>query len=176
MCLGPTDERLLEVLDEWVEEEGIVEAGERLGVSYRTAAKSHEFRRVSAVDARGATQVRARAGGAGRAARGRGEDGGGGKRTGRWEGPHLQESEQDLRDEVEALRAEVVDLRERRRDQELAWRRRALHRLRWQLPLTWGLHWLLRLLTLGPWGRRGPSEPHTDRSGSASETNTDQLA
>ena len=52
--------------------------------------------------------------------------------------------------------------RERRREQELAWRRRALRRLRWQLPLTWGLHWLLRLLTLGLWGRRG--SPNRDDS------------
>ena len=43
--------------------------------------------------------------------------------------------------------------RERRREQELDWRRRALRRLRWQLPLTWCLHGLLRLLTLGLWGR-----------------------
>ena len=43
--------------------------------------------------------------------------------------------------------------RERRRDRELEWRRRSLRRLRWQLPLTWCLHWLLRVLTLGRWGR-----------------------
>ena len=56
--------------------------------------------------------------------------------------------------------------RERRREQELDWRRRALRRLRWQLPLTWGLHWLLRGMTLGMWGRSagvarrdGPAEP-----------------
>lgn len=42
---------------------------------------------------------------------------------------------------------------ERRRERELEWRRRALRRLRWQLPLTWCLHWLLRGLTLGRWGR-----------------------
>ncbi len=42
---------------------------------------------------------------------------------------------------------------ERRRERELEWRRRALRRLRWQLPLTWSLHWLLRGLTLGLWGR-----------------------
>ena len=42
---------------------------------------------------------------------------------------------------------------ERRRERELDWRRRALRRLRWQLPLTWRLHWLLRGLTLGRWGR-----------------------
>ncbi|MYD74281.1 MAG: hypothetical protein F4Y11_08685 [Chloroflexi bacterium] len=42
---------------------------------------------------------------------------------------------------------------ERRRERELDWRRRALRRLRWQLPLTWSLHWLLRGLTLGRWGR-----------------------
>lgn len=42
---------------------------------------------------------------------------------------------------------------ERRRERELEWRRRALRRLRWQLPLTWVLHWLLRGLTLGRWGR-----------------------
>ncbi len=44
---------------------------------------------------------------------------------------------------------------ERRRERELEWRRRALRRLRWQLPLTWVLHWSLRGLTLGRWG--GPS-------------------
>ena len=43
--------------------------------------------------------------------------------------------------------------RERRRDEEVDWRRRALWRLRWQLPVTWGLHWMLRALTLGLWGR-----------------------
>ena len=64
------------------------------------------------------------------------------------EGPRLQESEQDLRYEVVALRAEVVDLCERRREQELDWRRRALRWLRWQLPLTWCLHGLLRGLVL----------------------------
>ncbi len=48
--------------------------------------------------------------------------------------------------------------RERRRDQELGWRRRALRRSRWQLPLTWCLHWLLRALTLGLWGRRAQTE------------------
>ncbi|MYE06720.1 MAG: hypothetical protein F4Y04_05790 [Chloroflexi bacterium] len=43
--------------------------------------------------------------------------------------------------------------REQRRDRELEWRRRSLRRLRWQLPLTWCLHWLLRGLTLGWWAR-----------------------
>ena len=43
--------------------------------------------------------------------------------------------------------------RERRRERELDWRRRALRRLRWQLPLTWSLHWALRVLSLGVWGR-----------------------
>ena len=42
---------------------------------------------------------------------------------------------------------------ERRREREQEWRRRALRRLRWQLPLTWCLHWLLRGLTLGRWAR-----------------------
>ncbi|MDE2967328.1 MAG: hypothetical protein OXS30_07590 [Chloroflexota bacterium] len=46
-----------------------------------------------------------------------------------------------------------VPWRERRRDREVDWRRRALGRLRWQLPLTWCLHWLLKGLTLGLWGR-----------------------
>ena len=50
--------------------------------------------------------------------------------------------------------------RERRREQELGWRRRALRRLRWQVPLSWGLHWLLRVLTLGLWGRSEPPNPH----------------
>ena len=52
--------------------------------------------------------------------------------------------------------------RERRREQELGWRGRALRRLRWQLPLTWCLHGLLRLLTLGlrdRHDRRGPRRP-----------------
>ena len=54
-----------------------------------------------------------------------------------------------------------VPRRERRREQELDWRRKALRRLRWQLPLTWCLHGLLRLLTLGLWGRQG-SVPRPD--------------
>ena len=41
---------------------------------------------------------------------------------------------------------------ERRREREQQWRRPALRRLRWQIPLTWVLHWLLRGLTLGRWG------------------------
>ena len=45
--------------------------------------------------------------------------------------------------------------REQRRERELDWRRQALRRLRWQLPLTWCLHGLLRLLALGLWGRAG---------------------
>lgn len=53
--------------------------------------------------------------------------------------------------------------RERRRAQELDW----------QLPVTWGLHWLLRLLTLGLWGRPRLSEPRTNRSGDVLETNSD---
>lgn len=44
--------------------------------------------------------------------------------------------------------------RERRRERELDWRGRALGRLRWQLPMTWCLHWLLRATTLGLWGRK----------------------
>ncbi|MDE2967338.1 MAG: hypothetical protein OXS30_07640 [Chloroflexota bacterium] len=44
--------------------------------------------------------------------------------------------------------------RERRRDSELDLRRGAVRRLRWQIPLTLCLHWLLRVLTLGLWGRR----------------------
>ena len=43
---------------------------------------------------------------------------------------------------------------ERRRERELDWRRRALRRMRWQLPMTWCLHWLLRATTLGLWGRK----------------------
>ncbi|MDE2989423.1 MAG: hypothetical protein OXT70_15435 [Chloroflexota bacterium] len=43
--------------------------------------------------------------------------------------------------------------RERRRAQEVDWRRKALRRLRRQLPLTWCLHWLLRAITLSLWGR-----------------------
>ncbi|MYA01863.1 MAG: hypothetical protein F4Y35_08765 [Chloroflexi bacterium] len=44
--------------------------------------------------------------------------------------------------------------RERRRDRELDWRRRAVRRLRWQLMITWCMHWLLRMLSLGLWGRQ----------------------
>lgn len=44
--------------------------------------------------------------------------------------------------------------RERRRDEEVDWRRQALRRLRWQTQLTWCLRWLFRALTLGPM-RRG---------------------
>ena len=66
--------------------------------------------------------------------------------------------------------------RERRREQELAWRRKALRRLRWQLPLTWCLHGLLRALTLGLWGRhREPSDPHAERSGGAAGANGDNV-
>ncbi len=46
-----------------------------------------------------------------------------------------------------------VPWHERRRDNEVDWRRRALWRLRWQIPPTWCLHWLLRVFTLGLWGR-----------------------
>lgn len=38
---------MLEALDRLVEEEGIVEAVERLGVNYHTVAKCHESRHVS---------------------------------------------------------------------------------------------------------------------------------
>lgn len=41
----------------------------------------------------------------------------------------------------------------RRRERESNWHRRALGRLRWQLPLSWGLHGLLHAITLGLWGR-----------------------
>ena len=52
--------------------------------------------------------------------------------------------------------------RERRRDNEVDWRRRALWRLRWQIPPTWCRHWLLRVFTLGLWGRaRGTSQNDT---------------
>ena len=44
--------------------------------------------------------------------------------------------------------------RERRRELELDCRRKALCRMRWQRPLTWCVHGLLRLLTLGLSGRR----------------------
>ena len=64
--------------------------------------------------------------------------------------------------------------REGRREQELDWRRKALRRLRWQLPLTWCLHGLLRLLTLGLWGRSEPPEPHASRSGGAPGTSGDR--
>jgi hypothetical protein len=43
LSFGPSDDELLEVLDRLVEQQGIVEAGERLGVNYSTAAKCHEF-------------------------------------------------------------------------------------------------------------------------------------
>ncbi len=36
---GPSDDELLEALDPFVEQEGIVEAGARLGVNHRTSAK-----------------------------------------------------------------------------------------------------------------------------------------
>lgn len=66
--------------------------------------------------------------------------------------------------------------RERRREQELDWRGRALRRLRWQLPLTWCLHGLLRLLTLGLWGRhRESSDPHAERSGGAAGADGDNV-
>ena len=295
---GPSDDELLEALDRLVEQEGIVEAGERLEVNYRTAAKCHESRHVSrrmrealrkyvrqhgkvGEQAEQAVQERERT-----TAPAADEPVGG-------EVPRLQEPGHDLGREIEALRREVASLRERveavegqaeqgrgrgndrvdmggvdagdngrrrrsvarrdrvfpeqiteeaepgeeqvygaaaesvvewreawvqrksapytlhwlraerrrldlelrligvfsltpppadapwrerRREQELDWRRRVLRRLRWQLPLTWGLHWLLRLLTLGLWGRRGLSKPHTDRRGRGSETNADELA
>ena len=44
--------------------------------------------------------------------------------------------------------------RERRREQELGWRRKALRRLRWQLPLTWCLHGQLRAGAPKNWGVR----------------------
>lgn len=43
---GPSDDVVLEALDRWVEQEGIVEAGEQLGVNCRTAATCHDSRRV----------------------------------------------------------------------------------------------------------------------------------
>ena len=55
--------------------------------------------------------------------------------------------------------------RERRREQELDWRRRVLRRLRWQLPLTWCLQGLLRLPPLGLWGRRGALKRDEDPNG-----------
>lgn len=54
---------------------------------------------------------------------------------------------------------------ERGREQELAWLRKGLRRLRWQLPLTWSLHALLRMLTLGAWGR--PASGNRDDSGAS---------
>lgn len=277
---GPSDDELLAALDRLVEQEGIVEAGERLEVNYRTAAKCHESRHVSR---RMREALR-------KYVRQHGEEGEQRHRevqeredtttpsedeVGGGEEARLQEPGPDLRGEVEALRVELASLRERveavegqaaqrqgggdahvdvervgagdrgrrqrsvaapsrvfpelitegaepgeeqvygaaaelvvewreawverraarhtlhwlraerrrlelevrligvfgltpppadapwrerRREQELSWRRKALRRLRWQLPLTWCLHWLLRLLTLGLWGRTGP--PH----------------
>lgn len=272
---GPSDHELLAALDLLVAAEGIVKAGERLGVSYRTASNCHESRHVSRRmrdvlekhlrerdEQDEQVEQREDPGDQATPATVNGPGGG--------EEPGLQESEQDLRSEVEALRAEVAWLRERvdvverlaaqgreggddgveaehvnaeyngkqqrsviaprrvfpeliteaaepgeervygaaaelvvewrrawaerraarytldwlraerrrlelelrlvgefgltpppadmpwqerRRERELDWRRRALRRLRWQLPITWGLHWLLRLLTLGMWGR-----------------------
>ncbi len=278
---GPSDDELLETLDRLVEREGIVEAGERLEVNYRTAAKCHESRHVSRRMREALRKYVRQHGDEGEKAEQQVTEGEGmtapvadEPRGG--EVPRLQDPEDDWRHEVDALRAEVVDLRERveavegqaaqrqgggdahvdvgdvdagdrvrrrpsvaaprrvfpeliteeeepgeeqvygaaaelvvewreawavrrsarhtlawlraerrrlelelrligvfgltpppadapwrerRREQELDWRRRALRRLRWQVPLTWGLHWLLRLLTLGLWGRTGPLEP-----------------
>ena len=304
MSFRPSDDELLEALDRLVETESIVEAGERLGVNYRTAAKCHEFRQVSQwmrealrkyVRQQGELDKQAEQG------EQVGQEAPGGEQVasvsedepeGGEEAP-LQEPGQGLRREVEALRAELASLRERveavegqaaqgrggggahvdvgdvggvdagdrgrqrrsvapprrvfpeliteeaepgeeqvygaaaelviewreawaarkaarhtlarlraewrrlelelrligvfgltpppadapwrerRREQELAWRGRALRRLRWQLPLTWCLHGLLRLLTLGVWGRSEPPEPHANRSGGgASGKNT----
>ena len=44
---GPSDDELLAALDRLVEREGIVEAGEQLGVNYGTVAKCHDDRQVS---------------------------------------------------------------------------------------------------------------------------------
>ncbi len=295
---GPSDDELLAALDRLVEQQGIVEAGERLEVNYRTAAKCHESRHVSRRMREALRKYVRQHGEEGEQAQQESQEGAGvaaplADEPAGGEGPRLQEPGHDLGREVESLRAEVASLRERveavegqaaqgrgrgddhddmggvdagdrgrqrpsvavprrifpeliteeeepgeeqvygaaaelvvewreawtdrksarhtlawlraerrrldlelrligefgltpppadapwrerRREQELAWRRRALKRLRWQLPLTWGLHWLLRLLTLGLWGRRGASERHMDPSEGASETNTDQLA
>ena len=288
---GPSDEQLLEALDRLVDEQGIVEAGERLGVNYRTAAKCHEFRHVS-LRMREALRKYVRQQGELDEQAEQGEqvdqEVQGGEGVSRVpedepvgvEEARLQETRPDLRQEVELLRAEVASLqerveavegqavqglgrggayvdvggvdagdrgrqrrsvapprrvfpeliteeaepgeeqvygaaaelvvewreawaerksarhtlawlraerrrldlelrlvgvfgltpppadapwRERRREQELDWRRRALRRLRWQLPLTWCLHGLLRLMTLGLWGRAGRLNGTTNR-------------
>ena len=283
---GPTDDELLAALDRLVEQQGIVEAGERLEVNYRTAAKCHESRHVSRRMREALRKYVRQHGEEGEQAQQEAQVGEGmtapvADEPGGGEVPRLQDPEHDLRREVEALRAEVASLRERveavegqaaqgrgrgdihvdvggvdagdngrrrrsvaaprrvfpelitekaepgeelvygasaelvvewreawadrraarhtlawlraerrrldwelrligvfgltpppadtpwrerRREQELDWRRKSLRRLRWQLPLTWCLHWLLRLLTLGLWGRRGASERHMDPS------------
>ncbi|MDE0101996.1 MAG: hypothetical protein OXN89_06420 [Bryobacterales bacterium] len=271
---APSDDVLLRALDLLVKREGIVEAGERLGVNYRTAAKCLEERHVSrrmrqALEKYLREQTEQSDEREDQAFEGEpdvpatGLAGGG-------EEARLQEPGHDWRQEVEALRAEVASLRERvevvegqatqelgrrgegdgddvdgvddhidqpqgvvqaprrvfpeliteaaepgeeqvygaaaetvvewreawavrkrvrytlgwlraerrrlelelrlvgvfgltpppadapwgerRREREVEWRRRALRRLRWQIPLTWCLHWLLRGLTLGRWG------------------------
>ena len=275
---GPSDEELLEALDRLVEREGIVEAGERLGVNYRTAAKCHEFRHVSRRMREALRKYLRQQGEPDEQAEQGEQEAPGGEQVssasedepGGGEEARLQEPQPDLRHEVELLRAEVASLRERleavegqsgqgrgggdinvdvggvdagdrgrqrrsvapprrvfpeliteraepgeeqvygaaaefvvewreawaerksarhtlawlraerrrldlelrlvgvfgltpppadspwrerRREQELDWRRKALRRLRWQLPLTWGLHALLRVLSVGRWGR-----------------------
>ena len=266
---GPSDDVLLAVLDRLVERQGIVEAGERLGVNYRTAAKCLDERHVSR-KMREALRKHLREQEEQEEQQGEGAAVPAVDEPEVGEDARLQEPEHHLRREVEALRAEVVDLRERleaveghvsrgwggggdrvdvdnmgaedegerqrsvaaprrvfpeliteesepgeervygaaaemvvewreawadrkaarhtlvwlraerrrlelelrligvfgltpppadapwrerRREQELGWRRNALRRLRWQLPLTWCLHGLLRAITLGLWGR-----------------------
>ena len=290
---APSDDVLLEALDQLVETEGIVKAADRLGVTYRTASNCHESRHVSRRmrDALGRYLREQTEQAAQTEQTGRSEErddqateteldgsatglAGGGEEA-------LQDPGQDLRHEVEALRAEVTSLRERveavegrvspgpdggggrvdvddvdgghavepqrsvppprrvfpeliteetepgeeqvygaaaetfvewretwsarkvaphtldwlraerrrlelelrligvfgltpppadapwgerRRERELDWRRRALRRLRWQLPLTWCLHWMFRGLTLGRWGRGEGSLDERDAS------------
>ena len=269
---APSDDVLLEALDRLVATEGIVQAADRLGVSYRAASNCHKSRHVSR-RMRDVLEKHLREQSEERQGADEGESAPADAGPGGGEGPGLQESEQDLRREVEALRAAVAVLRERmeavegrvsqewigdddgvdvedvddgndshdggrrrpvsaprrifpelitaeaklgedqiygagmevivewreawaerrtapytldwlraerrrlelevrligefgltpppadapwrerRRAQEMDWRRRAIRRLRWQLPLTWLLHWLLRVLTLGLWGR-----------------------
>lgn len=94
--------------------EGIVKAAERLRISYRTAGNCHESRHVSRkmremlckhLRQQGEQGEREEQKEDGASTPTADEPGGGEERR-------PQEPEQDLRDEVEALRAAVVDLRQ----------------------------------------------------------------
>ncbi len=114
MSFSSSDEQLLEALDRLVEEQDVVKAGERLSVDYRTAVRclgSHHVSRRMCEALQKHLREQGKLGereGEGTAASAPGADepeGG--------EKAHLQEPEHDLRHEVEALRAEVSESRER---------------------------------------------------------------